>query len=464
MNKICLQSVAWPEIGRPMLRPEMPDACFAQRLAALRMEMDRQSLDCVAIYADREHYASFKWFLGFEPRFEEGLLVIYRDANVQSVVLLGNECYGMQRYARISVRALLCPYLSLPGQPMDGFVSLEHSLREAGIGEHMRVGLVGWKLITGIHCKDPKHTFCVPSFFVEALREIVGFENLVNATGLLIEPASGLRLVHNVHEIAYLEYGAALASENVANAWKGMTCGKREMELAANMQACGQQLSCHVIFATGENTKKGLVSPGFRTLEMGDAVSFSMGLEGGLSCRGGYAARSTEDLAEDQRVFEKEIVLPYYTAVVAWYETIGLGVTGGEMFDTVQRIIPKEKFGWILNPGHLISFEEWLTSGIAHGNTAPFRSGMVVQMDIIPSVAPCVSPNVEDGVCLADDALQAEIRELYPQMWDRFMKRREYMQNQLGIRLKKEVLPMSNLAARYTPYLLDLEKAFVVER
>ena len=40
------------------------------------------------------------------------------------------------------------------------------------------------------------------------------------------------------------------------------------------------------------------------------------------------------------------------------------------------------------------------------------------------------------------------------------MQRRAYMEKELGIRLKKEILPMSNLAGRYSPYLLDLEKAF----
>ena len=63
--------------------------------------------------------------------------------------------------------------------------------------------------------------------------------------------------------------------------------------------------------------------------------------------------------------------------------------------------------------------------------------------------------------CIADAALREEIRGRYPQLWDRFMRRRAYMQEELGIRLKEEILPMSNLAGRYSPYLLDTERAFI---
>lgn len=460
MNRIRLENVAWPEISRPVLRPDIPDACFTRRVKKLREAMEKQGLDCVAVYGDREHYANFKYLIGFEPRFEEGLIVIHRDETVGNAVLLGNECVNMANYARIPVKTILCQYLSLPGQPMNRFDSMERCLRDAGIREGLRVGLAGWKLITGKHEADPLHSFCAPSFLVDALRGIIGHEQLVNATGIFIDPNEGIRLIHDADEIAYMEYGAALASDGVISLWKQMAPGMREMELAANLQNYGQQLSCHNMFSSGENTKKGLVSPGFRALELGDPVSFSMGLEGGLTCRGGYAAHCKDELESEARCFETEIAGPYYEGVVAWYETIGLGVTGGELYDVIQGIIPHEKFGWVLNPGHMISYEEWLTSSIAPGNTGPFRSGMLVQMDIIPSVAPCVSPNAEDGICIADDALQAELRERYPEVWDRFMQRRAYMEKELGIRLKKEILPMSNLAGRYSPYLLDLEKAF----
>ncbi len=445
-----------------MQRPEIPEETYARHLSTLRDRLRERGLDCIAIYGDREHYASFKYYLGFEPRFEEGLLVIYQNASRESAVLLGNECFCMGKYARIPVRSVLCPYFSLPGQPMDGFVSMEKCLREAGLEKGMRIGLAGWKLIGTRHCDDPAHTFCVPSFLVESLREVVGFESLTNATEVLIHPRNGLRVVHDVHEIAALEYGAALASEGMRAAWKGLACGKREMEIAACMQTYGQQLSCHVMFASGENTRKGLVSPGFRVVQLGDPISMSMGLEGGLSCRGAYAAQREDDLPEGQRNFAEEVACPYYRAVAEWYETIGIGVSGGALYDIVQKRIPHESYGWKLNPGHLISYEEWLSSGIAPGNRDHFCSGMLVQMDIIPSVAPFVSPNAEDGICLADEVLRVQIQTLYPQMWERFMQRRAYMREYLGICLKEEVLPMSNLAGRYSPYLLDLDQAFAV--
>ena len=460
MNRVSLSSVAWPEIGRAEVRPELPQACFEKRVRALRERLAREDLDCAVIYADREHYANFKHFIGFEPRFEEGLAVIWREEGREDAVILGNECACMAAYARIPVKFVLCQALSLPGQPADRFVSMEDCLREAGLVSGLRVGLIGWKLFTEAFGRDHRHMFCVSAFIVEALRNVVG-EHIVNATGLLIDPRDGLRLVNDADEIAYLEYGAALASQCVCDAWRSLRPGMREAEAAGAYKVYGQQLSCHVMLSSGENAWKGLVSPGFRTIKQGDPISMSVGLEGGLSCRGGYAAYAAEDIEPAQRDFAERVAMPYYEAVVAWYEKIGIGVTGGELYDTVDRLIPKQKFGWTLNPGHMIAYEEWLTSGIAPGSTARFGSGMLVQMDIIPSFKPYVAPNAEDGICIADAALREEIRGRYPQLWDRFMRRRAYMQEELGIRLKEEILPMSNLAGRYSPYLLDTERAFI---
>ena len=112
----------------------------------------------------------------------------------------------MAAYARIPVKFVLCQALSLPGQPADRFVSMEDCLREAGLASGLRVGLIGWKLFTEAFGRDHRHMFCVSAFIVEALRNVVG-EHIVNATGLLIDPRDGLRLVNDADEIAYLEYG-----------------------------------------------------------------------------------------------------------------------------------------------------------------------------------------------------------------------------------------------------------------
>lgn len=49
---------------------------------------------------------------------------------------------------------------------------------------------------------------------------------------------------------------------------------------------------------------------------------------------------------------------------------------------------------------------------------------------------------------------RAQLAERCPEAWARIGRRREFMTAQLGIRLKPEVLPLSNLAGYLPPYWL----------
>lgn len=51
--------------------------------------LKEQKLDVLMIYADREHGANFAYLTGFEPRFEEAVLVLHADGNVY--FLLGKK-------------------------------------------------------------------------------------------------------------------------------------------------------------------------------------------------------------------------------------------------------------------------------------------------------------------------------------------------------------------------------------
>ena len=51
----------------------------------------------------------------------------------------------------------------------------------------VRVGCVGWKYY------DDPHQMDVPSYIVDVLRGIVGFDNVTDATRLLVHPGEGLR-------------------------------------------------------------------------------------------------------------------------------------------------------------------------------------------------------------------------------------------------------------------------------
>ena len=83
------------------------------------------------------------------------------------------------------------------------------------------------------------------------------------------------------------------------------------------------------------------------------------------------------------------------------------------------------------------------------------RSGMTLQLDIIPATGTAYHiTNIEDGVAFADEPARADLAARYPEAWARIGHRREFMADRLGIRLRPEVLPLSNLAGYLPPYWL----------
>jgi len=297
--------------------------------------------------------------------------------------------------------------------------------------------------------------FDVPNFIVEALREIAGPQMLINSTALFIDPASGIRIIHSAEEIALYEYGATLASNGMMNALLNVKTGITDEALADYFLTRGMQPNCHPLSLIGPDSTVGIIAPSSRVAKEGDGYICSMGLEGGLTCRKGYICHNADVLPAEQRDYINELAKPYFSAVASWYQKIGIGVTGGELYGMVDDIIPQKKFGWILNPGHLISTEEWLSSPIYKDSSVAIRSGMIVQMDIIPDMPPYCGTNAEDGICIADETLRRQLAQKYPETWIRMQMRRDYMKDVIGIDLKPEILPMSNMAGYYAPFFLN---------
>ena len=81
--------IDWPDTGQPQVPPDPTPAEMAGRLAAVRAEMALRGLDALVVYGDREHAANLHWLTGFDPRFEEALLVVRAD---EALLIAGNEC------------------------------------------------------------------------------------------------------------------------------------------------------------------------------------------------------------------------------------------------------------------------------------------------------------------------------------------------------------------------------------
>jgi len=181
----------------------------------------------------------------------------------------------------------------------------------------------------------------------------------------------------------------------------------------------------------------------------------ALGYWGSNIARGGFLAESAADLPAAAGDYVDKLVAPYFACACEWYETIGIGVTGGQLYDLVRRRLGDPFFGVQLNPGHFIHLDEWPSSPVWDGSEVVLRSGMTLQIDIIPATGTAYhTTNIEDGVALADEAARADLAARYPEAWARIARRREFMADRLGIRLRPEVLPLSDLAGYLPPYWL----------
>jgi hypothetical protein len=151
-----------------------------------------------------------------------------------------------------------------------------------------------------------------------------------------------------------------------------------------------------------------------------------------------------------------KLVGPYFAAIAEWYSALRVGVTGGELFEIIDRHLGDPFFGIFLNPGHQIHLDEWVNSPVFGDSPIELRSGMALQVDVIPATGTdYFTTNIEDGIALADQALRTSFAAAYPDAWARVQARRTFMTDTLGIDLHPDVLPFSNIPAYLPPFLLS---------
>lgn len=460
-----IEEIIYTEVESPVKDCAEPvtlsDETISQRRDKVLARMKQQGLDKLVIYGDVEHGANFSYLVGFFTRFEEALLVI--DKNGEMTLMLGNENLNKCQKSRVECTGVHVSLFSLPNQPNRNDKSFPELLKEAGLEAGQKVGLVGWKHFTSL--ADPsEQLFDMPSFIVDAVRRVVGERGEVSSQTALFIGEDGVRTINNANEIAHYEYGAALASDGILDAMNRFDVGVTEMELAGEMVKGGQHTSVVTIAAAGERFLKGNMFPSMRKVETGVPVSLTVGYAGGLSSRAGYAAYDESDLPENARQYLEKLAKPYFAAYVSWLESVQIGMKGGELFERIDAVLPRKEYHWSLCPGHLCAEEEWLSSPVYEGSEEVLKSGMIFQIDIIPSRDGMAGTCAESTVVLADETLKADLQREYPQMWERMGKRKAYLQEVLNIDLSEDVLPMCSTVAYMRPYLLNKRCAFAVKK
>jgi Xaa-Pro aminopeptidase len=451
-----LAEIDLPEFGMPDAMPEIPASTYADRVERLREQAEARGYDRLVVYADREHSANLSYLTGFDPRFEEALLVVGPDGD--PAILVGNECFGMAGAAPLPMRRHLFQDFSLPSQPRQRSRPLAELMSGEGIGPGRRVGVVGWKTYGSPGMSD------LPAYLVDALRGIVGASGSVeNATDLLIDAAGGLRVINEVEQLAAFEWASCHTSQGVRRLLHGLRPGMTEHEAVALLEWNGWPLSCHLMLTAGPRATFGLLSPGDRPIERGDRFTTAFGIWGALTCRAGFVVASAAELPEPIRDYVDRLVAPYFAAIAAWYAAIRIGQTAGALHAIIAQHLGDPFFGIYLNPGHQLHLDEWVNSPFAQGSEIELRSGMAFQVDVIPATGTdYFTTNIEDGIALADAPLRAAFADRFPGAWARIQNRRQFMADQLGIELHPDVLPFSNLPAVLPPFLLRPDRAMTL--
>ena len=456
MAKARLAQIDLPDFGMPDARPEIPAALYHARATRLRERAEAHGYDRIVVYADREHSATMSWLTGFDPRFEEALLILGPDGD--PAILVGNECYGMAGAAPLPMRRALLQDLSLPGQPRDRSRALSAILADEGVGAGCRIGVIGWKSYARRDAID------APAFIVDELRRMAGATGSVeNAIDLVIDAGDGLRVINEVEQLAFFEHAACQTSQGVRGLLAGLRPGMTERDAVRLLGWDGTPLSCHLMLTAGPRAALGLLSPGDRPIERGDPFTVAFGIWGALTCRAGFVVADGSELPAERGDYLERLVGPYFEAVAEWYGALRVGQTGGALQAIVDRRLGDPFFGIFLNPGHQIHLDEWVNSPIAPASSIELRSGMAFQVDIIPATGTAwFTTNIEDGLALADAPLRGAFAAGYPAAWARIQARRRFMGDALGIDLHPDVLPFSNIPAYLPPFLLRPERAMTL--
>src|SRR5580704_10151123 len=233
---IALRHVALPDFGSIGAQPPIPAATYEARCRAAYAAAE---CDWLVVYGDREHFGNIAFLSGFDPRFEEALLLL--GPGDRRVLLTGNECESYAVLAGLpKLTVLLGQSLSLMAQDRSRHPRLADRLKDAGLRPGDTIGLVGWKYLEPEEDDDAAAAYYVPAAHVEMLRRIVGKEgSLRDATRVLMHPETGLRARLDADQIAAFEWAATRCSLAVRRIVSGVKEGDSELEAAARMGYAG---------------------------------------------------------------------------------------------------------------------------------------------------------------------------------------------------------------------------------
>src|SRR5215211_7480411 len=143
MPDVILRHVPLPDESATVDPPPIDTVEYERRCDET---LARAGTPWVAVYGDREHSANLLFLTGFDPRFEEALLLL--GSSKRRVLLVGNEGVVHAEVAGLPLQSELFQGFSLMGQPRESTPQLDQVLVDVGLVPGDQAGVVGWKYLT----------------------------------------------------------------------------------------------------------------------------------------------------------------------------------------------------------------------------------------------------------------------------------------------------------------------------
>ena len=150
------------------------------RIRKFKNDLKNNEIQSAVIYADREHFANMHYLTGFDPRFEEALLIINVSEDV-SYLITGPENQGYSNISEINLIKKNFPTFGLLGQDRRTTSSLENILFECNLKDKKKCGVVGWKYFTSDEFEKPEGKFDIPNYILNSI-ETVSYTHLTLPT------------------------------------------------------------------------------------------------------------------------------------------------------------------------------------------------------------------------------------------------------------------------------------------
>src|SRR5918999_2178769 len=128
MPDVVLRHVPLPDEVAPAEPPAIDTAEHERRCDET---LARAGTPWVAVYGDREHSANLLFLTGFDPRFEEALLLL--GPGKRRLLLVGNEGIVHAVVAGLPLEIELFQGFSLMGQPRESTPRLDRVFDGAGL-------------------------------------------------------------------------------------------------------------------------------------------------------------------------------------------------------------------------------------------------------------------------------------------------------------------------------------------